>query len=64
MEVADDLLAGEQGVVTDVVDRDFDADRFPRRAIEAKFTRRAPRLCFQPFGGLAEERLLGRVDHP
>ncbi len=29
MEVANNLLGGEQRIVTNVVDRDFDADRFP-----------------------------------
>ena len=63
MEMADDLLARQQGVVAHVVNRDGGTNRFPS-AIKPKLPSRSPRLCFDAFRRLAQKRLLGRVDHP
>ncbi|TWT51024.1 hypothetical protein Pla22_38000 [Rubripirellula amarantea] len=64
MEVADDLLRREQGVVADVVDRDSDAERSPACSVETQFAGGAPGLGLESLGWFAKQRLLRRVDDP
>lgn len=53
MEVTNDLLRREECVVTDVVDRDADADRSPARAVKAEFAGGAPGFGFESLGRFA-----------
>jgi hypothetical protein len=62
--MADNLLACQKGIVTDVVDRDLDSDRCPDSVGISQFTSHAPALGFEPRYWLAKQRLLGRVDDP
>ena len=64
MKVADNLLACQKGIVTDVVDRDLNADRCPDTVGIPQFTSHAPALGFKPRYWLAKQRLLGRVNDP
>ena len=64
MKVTDDLLACQKGIVTDIVDRDLDADRCPDSVGISQFTSHAPALSLKARDGLAKQRLLGRVDDP
>lgn len=64
MKVTHDLLACQKGIVTDVVDRDLDSNRCPDTVGISQFTSHAPALGLEPRDGLAEQRLLGRVDDP
>ena len=64
MKVADNLLACQKGIVTDVVDRDLNADRCPDTVGISQFTSHAPALGFKPRYWLAKQRLLGRVNDP
>jgi hypothetical protein len=64
MKMADDLLACEKRIVTDVVDRDLNADRCPDTIGESQLACHAPALGLESRDGLAEQRLLGRVDDP
>ena len=62
--MADDLLACQKGIVTDIVDRDLYADRCPDTVGISQFASHAPALGFKPRYWLAKQRLLGRVDDP
>ena len=64
MEVADDLLACQKCIVTNVVDRELDANRCPDTVGISQFTSHAPALGFKPRYWLAKQRLLGRVNDP
>ena len=64
MKMADDLLACQERIVTDVVDRDLNADRCPDTVGISQFTSHAPALGFKPRYWLAKQGLLGRVDDP
>jgi hypothetical protein len=64
VEVADDLLAWQQRVVAHVVDRDFDAERFPSVTVESQFAGHPPGFGFESLGWFAKQSLLGRVDDP
>jgi hypothetical protein len=64
MKMADDLLACQKGIVTDIVDRDLDSDRCPDTVGITQFASHAPALGFKPRYWLAKQRLLGRVDDP
>ena len=64
MEVADDLLACQKRIVTDVVDRDLDSDRCPDSVGISQFTSHAPALRLEARYWFAEQSLLGRVDDP
>ena len=64
MKVADNLLACQKGIVTDVVDRDLYSDRCPDSVGISQFTSHAPALGFKPRYWLAKQCLLGRVDDP
>ena len=64
MKMADDLLACQKGIVTDIVDRDLDSDRCPDTVGISQFTSHAPALSLEPRDGLANQRLLGRVNDP
>lgn len=64
MKVTHDLLACQERIVTDVVDRDLNADRCPDTVGISQFTSHAPALSLEPRDGLAKQRLLGRVDDP
>ena len=62
--MADDLLACQKGIVTDIVDRDLYSDRCPDAIGKPQFTSHAPALGFKPRYWLAKQGLLGRVDDP
>jgi hypothetical protein len=62
--MADDLLACQKGIVTDIVDRDLYSDRCPDSVGISQFTSHAPALGFKPRYWLAKQGLLGRVDDP
>ena len=64
MKVTHDLLACQERIVTDIVDRDLNADRCPDTVGISQFTSHAPALSLEPRDGLAKQRLLGRVDDP
>ena len=64
MEVTNDLLRCEEGVVADVVYCDADADRSPARAIEAEFAGGSPGFGFESLGRFAKQRLLWWIDNP
>jgi hypothetical protein len=64
MKMADDLLACQKCVVTDVVNRDLDSDRCPDSVGISKFTSQAPALGLETRYWLAKQRLLRRVDDP
>lgn len=64
MKVTHDLLACQERIVTDVVDRDLNADRCPDTVGISQFASHAPALGLEPRDGLAKQRLLGRVDDP
>lgn len=62
--MADNLLACQKGIVTDVVDCDLYSDRCPDSVGISQFTSHAPAFGLEPRDGLAKQRLLGRVDDP
>ena len=62
--MADNLLACQKGIVTDVVDCDLYSDRCPDSVGISQFTSHAPALGFKPRYWLAKQGLLGRVDDP
>jgi len=62
--MADNLLACQKGIVTDIVDRDLDSDRCPDTVGISQFTSHAPALSLEPRDGLTKQRLLWRVDDP
>lgn len=64
MKVTHDLLACQERIVTDVVNRDLDSDRCPDSVGISQFTSHAPALSLEPRYWLAKQRLLGRVDDP
>ncbi|MBX3421999.1 MAG: hypothetical protein KF752_10645 [Pirellulaceae bacterium] len=64
MKVADNLLACQKGIVTDVVDRDLNADRCPDTVGIPQFASHAPALGLETRDRFAEQRLLGWVDDP
>ena len=62
--MADDLLACQKCIVTNVVDRDLDANRCPDTVCISQFTSHAPAFRLETRYWFAEQRLLGRVDDP
>ena len=62
--MADDLLACQKCIVTNVVDRDLHSDRCPDSVGISQFTSHAPALRLKTRYWLAEQRLFGRVDDP
>ena len=64
MKVANNLLACQERIVTDVVDRDPDSDRYPDTVGKSQFTSHAPAFRLETRYWFAEQRLLGRVDDP
>jgi hypothetical protein len=64
MEMADDLLACQKCIVTNVVDRDLDSDRCPNSVGISQFTSHAPALRLEARHWFAEQSLLERVDDP
>ena len=62
--MANDLLACQKCIVTDVVDRDLDSDRCPDSVGISQFASHAPALGLETRDRFAEQRLLGRVDDP
>ena len=64
MEMADDLLACQKCVVTDVVDRDLHADWCPDSVGISQFASHSPALGLETGDRFAEQRLLGWVDDP
>ena len=64
MEMANDLLRREQGVVADVVDRNLDADRSPLCSVKSQLAGCSPGLGFDSFGWFAKQSLLGWIKHP
>jgi len=59
-----DLLACQKCIVTNVVDRDLDANRCPDTVGISQFTSHAPAFRLETRDWFAEQRLLGRVDDP
>ena len=59
-----DLLACQKCIVTNVVDRDLDANRCPDTVGISQFTSHAPAFRLETRYWFAEQRLLGRVDDP
>jgi hypothetical protein len=64
MEMADDLLACQKCIVTNVVDRDLDSDRCPDSVGISQFASHPPALGLETRDRFAEQRLLRRVDDP
>ena len=64
MEVADDLLACQKCIVTNIVDRDLDSDRCPDSVGISQFAGHAPALGLETRDRFAKQRLLRRVDDP
>jgi len=64
MKMADNLLACQKGIVTDIVDRDLDSDRCPDTVGITQFASHAPALGLESRDGFAEQRLLRWVDDP
>ena len=62
--MADNLLACQKGIVTDIVDRDLDSDRYPDTVGITQFASHAPALGLESRDGFAEQRLLRWVDDP
>ena len=62
MEMANDLLARQKCIVTDVVDRDDSTRCDPCSTNKSEFTCRAPGFAFDAPAWFAKERLLGRVE--
>ena len=62
--MADDLLACQKCIVTNVVDCDFDSDRCPDSVGISQFSSHPPALGLETQDRFAEQRLLGRVDDP
>ncbi|MBM3967176.1 MAG: hypothetical protein FJ308_19250 [Planctomycetes bacterium] len=62
--MADDLLACQKCIVTNVVDRDLDANRCPDSVGISQFASHPPALGLETRDRFAEQRLLGRVDDP
>jgi len=64
MEMADDLLACQKCIVTNVVDRDLDSDRCPDSVGISQFASHPPALGLETRDRFAEQRLLRRGDDP
>ncbi len=64
MKMADDLLACQKCIVTDVVDRDLHADWCPDSVGIPQFASHSPALGLETGDRFAEQRLLRRVDDP
>ena len=62
--MADDLLACQKCIVTNVVDRDLDADRCPDSVGISQFASHPPALSLETRDRFAEQCLLRRVDDP
>ena len=64
MKVTHDLLACQKCIVTNVVDRDLDANRCPDTVGISQFTSHAPAFRLETRYWFAEQSLLGWVDDP
>jgi hypothetical protein len=64
MKMADDLLACQKCIVTDVVDRDLHADWCPDSVGIPQLASHSPALGLETGDRFAEQRLLGRFDDP
>jgi hypothetical protein len=64
MKMADDLLACQKCILTNVVDRDLYSDRCPDTVCISQFSSHAPAFCLETGDRFAEQRLLGWVDDP
>lgn len=64
MEMANDLLACQKRIVTDVIDCDLYSDRCPNAIGKPQFTSHAPALRLEPRYWFTEQSLFRRIDDP